>query len=93
MKNTTLLIMAAGIAHASAEESSNWSRWDYMMRLLWTIPSMMPSKPDLTRVCKFNCCYGCETYTVPANISLRIYSKIMINIGMLISGSIFNWDC
>lgn len=36
---------------------------------------MMPSKPDLTRVCKFNCCYGCETYTVPANISLRIYSK------------------
>lgn len=30
---------------------------------------MMPSKPDLTRVCKFNCCYGCETYTVPANIT------------------------
>lgn len=30
---------------------------------------------DNGTVCKFNCCYGCETYTVPANISLRIYSK------------------
>lgn len=26
-------------------------------------------------ICKGQCCYGCETYTVPANMNLRVYSK------------------
>ena len=29
---------------------------------------------DNSSICKAQCCYGCETYTVPANMSLRIYS-------------------
>ncbi len=45
---TTLLIMAAGIAAASEQGSSSWSRW--MMRgiLLWIIPSMMRLRLALT---------------------------------------------
>lgn len=30
---------------------------------------------DNSTICKGQCCYGCETYTVPANMSLRIYSN------------------
>lgn len=30
---------------------------------------------DKNTLCKAQCCYGCETYTVPANMSLRVYSK------------------
>lgn len=30
---------------------------------------------DKLNLCKSQCCYGCETYTIPANMSLRVYSN------------------
>lgn len=92
MKNTTLLIMAAGIGSRFGGGIKQLEPVGLLMRLLWTILHDAIER-HLQEYVSLTAVMGVKHILYLQILAYVFIQKIMINIGMLISGSIFNWDC